>query len=506
MLFSVTQILIASAIVLLSFIAYLYSDVIRARRKLAWVPQIPRVPFLGSIFELGDLSRILSDFLRITNNVKKMAYYEVGNKWVLVVKNYDLLEFILTSTSTSLLTKSKDYVSFQPWLGNGLLTAPGPKWKKRRKVITPAFHFSILEQFVDIFESNLDILIKKLENEAVGKPKTDLVPYITTCTLDNICETAMGVRIEAQSNKNQDYVNAVKDFSKIAMARAFSSWKTNDLLFKFSKEYKLQNRNMELLHGLSNSVIEKRKQELQNNKNVESLEENSLGKKKKLAFLDLMLKSTIDGQPLTQEEIREEVDTFMFAGHDTTSWAIAVALYLLSNHPEVQKKVREEQREIFGKKRDRTVTYQDLQNMKYLEVVIKETLRLYPSLAMIGRLATDDINFKGNIIPKNTLMTLFIFGINRDPDYYENPEEFKPERFLDSTGKHPYAYIPFSAGPRNCIGQKFALLEVKSTISGIIRNFELHPTNPTHKLQISSEAVLKSLNGIMVRIEKHKWE
>ncbi|CAG9771770.1 unnamed protein product [Ceutorhynchus assimilis] len=506
MLFSVTQVLISLAVVLLSFLAYFYSDVIRARRKCDWLPHAPRIPFLGCVLEFGALTEIFNTLTRLTNNSKKMVYVELGNKWTIFVKNYDLTEFILSSSSTNILNKSIDYDNFLPWLGTGLLIAPGPKWRKRRKIITPAFHFSILEQFVDIFESNLQVLIKILEKEAMDKPGIDIYEYVTACALDTICETAMGVRIESQNNKNQDYVFAVKDFSRIAMARGFSIWKGKDILFKLTKDYKKQEENLKIMHGFTNSVIKKRKEELQNNKNLEQLEEDSLGRKRKLAFLDLLLNCTVDGQPLSQEDIEEEVNTFMFEGHDTTASAISSALFLLANHPDVQKKVRDEQREIFGENRDRPVTFQDFRDMKYLELVIKETVRMYPSVPLIGRLATGNIDYKGHIIPKGSMITLFIYGINRDPDYYEKPEEFNPERFLDSTGKLPYSYIPFSAGPRNCIGQRFAVLEMKSVISGIIKNFELYPTDPPHKMVVSPEAVLKSVNGVMVRIQRHKWE
>lgn len=444
----------------------------------------------------------MNDVARLTNNPSKLSYIEVLGRHGVAVKDYDLMEFVLTSNV--ILNKSSDYDFFLSWLGTGLLTAPGPKWKKRRRIITPAFHFSILEQFVDIFESNGKILLQKLYNEAVDKESVDIYKYVTACALDIISETAMGVNVKTQENKNQDYVFAVKDMCRLNIVRSTSAWRRMDFLHKFTDDYQKEKKYLQILHGFANSVIQQKKRELENRKPNEKTTTDDFGRKRKMAFLDLLLNATIDGKPLSQEDIREEVDTFMFEGHDTTSSGISSTLYLLANHQEIQKKVREEQKNIYGNDRDAPTTYQHLQDMKYLELVIKETLRLFPPVPFIGRLLTEDVKYKDHIIPKNTVITLFIYGINRDPDFHESPDEFKPERFLHD-GKKPFSYVPFSAGARNCIGQKFALLEMKSMISKIIRNFELYPTNPPHKLELASEAVLKSINGVKLRLKKHGW-
>ncbi|KAJ3632244.1 hypothetical protein MTP99_009261 [Tenebrio molitor] len=194
--------------------------------------------------------------------------------------------------------------------------------------------------------------------------------------------------------------------------------------------------------------------------------------KTKKAFLDLMLDATVDGRPLTQKEIQEEVDTFMFEGHDTTGSAMSFAIFCLANHPEVQAKALEEQRELFGSNKNPSPTYADLQSMKYLEQVIKEALRLYPVVPFFGR-KTNQPHYSGRC---------YAYSDKID-------------------GKLPYCFIPFSAGPRNCIGQKFAVLELKSTLSKIIRNFELMPSTPEHKMQLSFEAVLKSANGIKISLK-----
>ncbi|RZC37551.1 p450 domain containing protein [Asbolus verrucosus] len=250
------------------------------------------------------------------------------------------------------------------------------------------------------------------------------------------------------------------------------------------------------------SVIAKRRKELENKKKEIHDTHNTVVTKNKKVFLDLLLEATVDGKPLTQEEIREEVDTFMFEGHDTIASAISFALFSIANHPNVQKRIYEEQHALFGENKNPVITYASLQSMKYLEQVIKETLRLYPSVPFYGRQTKEAVEYNGTIIPEGITILILAFGIHRNSKYFEEPEKFNPDRFENVDGKTPYAYIPFSAGPRNCIGQKFAMLEMKSTLSKIIRHFELGPAIPQHKLQLAAESVLKSINGIKIGLKK----
>lgn len=148
-----------------------------------------------------------------------------------------------------------------------------------------------------------------------------------------------------------------------------------------------------------------------------------------------------------------------FQGHDTTTSGIDWALFCVGNNPDVQEKIAEEMELIFGDS-DRPATIKDLNEMKYLERVLKETMRMYPPVPIIGRIASEDAEVGGYIIPKNTFISIMIFMVMRDPAHFPNPAKFDPDRFLPEVAnkRHPYAYIPFSAGPRNCIGKSLFIL------------------------------------------------
>ncbi|KAF2897329.1 hypothetical protein ILUMI_08847, partial [Ignelater luminosus] len=462
------------------------------------------LPLFGNTLQFGkttDLLPVLLDNRKKYGNVYKL-YFGFSPPF-LVISNVKFLEYLLGSTK--ILEKSLEYKFLYRWLGTGLLTSESLKWKKHRKILTPAFHFQILEQFVDVFDHYGNILVKKLEQE-VGKKSVDVYTYVTLCSLDVICATSMGTKVHAQDNSESKYVFSVKEMSRIIMDRMFSAPKRIDSLYYFSKDYQKETEALKVLHGYTDSVIRSRKQEIIKNNGQNdkvALGEDDIGRKERKTFLDILLQYTKDGQSMTDAEIREEVNTFMFEGHDTTASAISFALYALAENPDVQRKVVEELRSIFGDDKDRPATHRELQEMKYLEMVIKETLRLYPSVPFYIRHVHEDVEYDGGIIPKGTNLMIFAYGLHRDAETFPETKRFDPERFTqeNQVGRSPYAYVPFSAGPRNCIGQKYAMLEMKSLLAKVLRNYELLEV-PEHKIVLASESVLKSATGMHVQLRK----
>ncbi|EFA09279.1 cytochrome P450 4c3 isoform X2 [Tribolium castaneum] len=454
------------------------------------------LPILGSALDFKTTKDVLQNLINYTRDYGEVVTAQIGpfHRYILV-SNYDFLECVLSSTKLS--SKSHNYNFLRPWLGTGLLTSDGAKWKTHRRILTPAFHFQILEQFIEVFEKCGNTLLEKLRNE-VDKETCDIYPYVTMCTLDIICESIMGISINAQEDSTSDYVQSVKNVCRIMVERSISPLQMCPFMYPLTKNYWTEKKSLKILHKQTNDVINARRKELESSKEVSSYEENFTKKKK--PFLDLLLETKIDNRLLTQEEIREEVDTFMFEGHDTTASAVSFTLFCLANNLESQQKAFEEQQAIFGNIQNVTASYTDLQNMKYLEQVIKEALRLYPSVPFYGREITENVEYDGKLLPKGDILLIFAFGIHRNEKYFPNPEKFDPDRFHNMDNKTPYAYIPFSAGPRNCIGQKFAMLEMKSTVSKVLRQYKLLPTTPQHELELVGETILKSTNGIKIRV------
>jgi cytochrome P450 family 4 len=178
--------------------------------------------------------------------------------------------------------------------------------------------------------------------------------------------------------------------------RMFEVHLRSDFIFNLTKRGKRQKELLKILHGFTDSVIISRREELmkKGGKSEENDDTDDVGVRKKMAFLDVLLQSTIEGKPLNNMDIREEVDTFMFEGHDTTSSGIAFCLYNLAKHPEVQQKAFEEIRQVFGDDLERATTLKDLNDLHYLENVIKESLRLYPSVPFYARKISENVDIR----------------------------------------------------------------------------------------------------------------
>ncbi|KAJ3656949.1 hypothetical protein Zmor_015992 [Zophobas morio] len=474
---------------------YFFLKKTQKKNGLDKFPEPDSHPILGHVLLVTSTREVIDVSMQLIKNYGKTVKLRIGPTFLsvrtaLLTADYHLIEFILSGNK--ILKKSENYQFLKHWLGQGLVISDGDYWKKHRKILTPAFHFEILKEFVPVFESMGNVLIENLA-KCEGTPSCDLDAFVTLCTLDIICETAMGTKMNVQSGKNSDYVRSVKETCRIAVERVLSPLRFFDSTFWLCRDFYRQKKQLKVLHDFTHNVINSKK-------NHKSIDKNT----KRPAFLDLLLKFSEDENILSTEEIREEVDTFMFAGHDTTASGICFTLYCLADHPEVQKQVLQEQQDLFSDEKNPVITYSELQNMKYLEHVIKESCRLYPPVAGIGRYTTEDTEFEGCLIPKYTNIMLFIYGLHRDPNYFPEPEKFMPERFENFDPSIPYAYIPFSAGSRNCIGQRFAMLEMKSIISKIVRHFEIKPTSPRHEVKLSFEGVLKSANGIKVVLKKRR--
>ncbi|XP_070169770.1 cytochrome P450 4C1-like isoform X2 [Polyergus mexicanus] len=279
----------------------------------------------------------------LSNKYYPIFKFRIFFIYSVAIRHPNDLETILSNTKRT--EKSHIYNLFQPWISTGLLTSTGAKWHARRKLLTNAFHFNVLTQYADILIQEGDYMTKSLKDVG-GAIVKDLVPFISEHTLNAICETAMGISLR-KFNEFQQYRNAVYDILELICYRALRPWFHNDLLFSLSKKGRKQKTILKILHGFTEKVIAERKlyHERTNGRHLKNLENNKeteidvevFGiKKRRLSMLDLLIAVSRDNS-LTDLDIREEVDTFMFAGHDTTAMSMTFALLLLAEHKDIQQ-------------------------------------------------------------------------------------------------------------------------------------------------------------------------
>ncbi|XP_001849294.2 cytochrome P450 4d8 [Culex quinquefasciatus] len=459
------------------------------------------LPVIGNLLEFNtDVPGIFEKGIQLLHrHGPDMFVWGLLNQNVLVMSSATNAEKVLLAKATQ---KSVLYSFLQPWLRTGLLLSSGEKWFQRRRIITPTFHFKILDQFAAVFNREADTMVGNLRRHT-GREEFDIYAYVTLMALDSICETSMGISVNAQNDPNNKYVQNVKRMSVLFLLQVVNILGGYPTLFSILHPHAYEQRRIvRELHQFTDSVIARRRQQLADQ--TADLNQRSDGsEKQRMTFLDLLLNVTSEGEPLSDTDIREEVDTFMFEGHDTTTSGISFAIYELARNPVVQDKIYDEIVSILGKDpNSHEITFQVLQEFKYLEMVIKETLRLYPSVPFIGRNVVEPIKLDGITLPPGQDIIVSIYMIHRNPRVFPDPERFDPERFADGaeSRRGPYDYIPFSAGARNCIGQRFAMMELKVTLIKLIVAYRILPGESMAQLRLKTDLVLRPDRGIPVKI------
>ncbi|KAH8281272.1 hypothetical protein KR018_006165, partial [Drosophila ironensis] len=484
---------------------------------ISYMPGPPVLPLVGHGHHFiglppHEMVNRISEFMRTYASKDQALKVWLGPELNVLMANPKDVEVVLGTMRFN--DKAGEYKALEPWLKEGLLVSRGRKWHKRRKIITPAFHFKILDQFVDVFEKGSRDLLRNLEKDRLkqGNVGFNLYDWLNLCTMDTICETAMGVSIDAQNNADSEYVQAVKTISMVLHKRMFNIFYRFDLTYMFTPLARAEKRALAVLHQFTEKIIVQRRQELikgSATQEAASEADADVGAKRKMAFLDILLQSTIDEKPLTNMDIREEVDTFMFEGHDTTSSALMFFFYNIATHPEAQRKCFEEICSVMGRDKATPVTYELLNKLHYVDLCVKETLRLYPSVPLLGRRVVEDCEINGKLIPAGTNIGISPLYIGRREDLFSEPNSFKPERFdvVTSAEKlNPYAYIPFSAGPRNCIGQKFAMLEIKAIVANVLRHYELDFVgDSTEPPVLIAELILRTKDPLMFKLKERVY-
>jgi cytochrome P450 len=209
------------------------------------------------------------------------------------------------------------------------------------------------------------------------------------------------------------------------------------------------------------------------------------------------------GAGMSDQTILHEIMQLLVAGHETSSNALSWMLYLLSRHPEHVERIRREFEMVVG---DSSLRYEDLPALEFTTQVIEESLRLYPPFWMVDREALADDRVEDTVIPKGTTVIVFIYGAHRSPKYWERPESFDPERFSAANKKNhvPFAWLPFGAGPRGCIGGNYAMLQMLTILNVVLRKYELELA-PDQQIEERPMIILRPKNGIRMnftRIER----
>ncbi|XP_020952360.1 cytochrome P450 4X1-like [Sus scrofa] len=392
------------------------------------------------------------------------------------------------------------YKFMDPVVGKGLLNLNGPKWFQHRRLLTPGLHLNALKSHVEIMAHSVNTMLGKWER-ICGTEDTllEISAHVTLLTLDIIMKCVFGLETNCQINSTYDhYVKAVNEGSNLIFYRVYNFLYHHDIIFKFSPKGHRFLELRKILHPYTAKIIQAGKNSLMNEN-----QQGNTQKRKYRNIFDIALSAQAEnGDSFSDTDLRSEVNTFLLAGHETMTGGLTWLLYHLALYPEHQERCREEIRSILGD--GSSITWGQLGEMSYTTMCIKESLRLAPPVLSFSRELSKPITFSdGRSLPAGITVVCSIWGLHHNPAIWENPQVFDPLRFSQENNdkRHCYAYLPFSAGPRNCVGQQFAMAELKAAVALILLRFSL-TAEPTRPLVSRPNIFLKPKNGLYLHLKK----
>ncbi|XP_063369330.1 cytochrome P450 4C1-like [Cydia amplana] len=467
----------------------------RRRRYLELAALVPT--FEGRLPIVGHMYKLIGGSERFWENVKlaSIAAEKAGgviSLWagpnvIFVINDPD---DAMTALNTC-LEKSYIYKMGSSWVGDGLITADVPTWKRNRKLLNPTFSQHVLDGFLSIFNRQAVLLAQDLVAEA-GKGPFDPTEYLTERTLESVCQTAVGISLDDRSVIDTKYKKAVETAFDVLAQRLASFWLHPDFIYRFTALKQKEDNAMATLHNMSRSVLHKRRKERQEARLANT------SSRRFIAFLDLLLDLAEDGS-FTDDQIQQELDTLIAAGHDTSARALISTLVLVGTHLDVQKKIYEEIMAVLGSSAD--LCKEDMAKLVYTEAVIKEVLRISPVTPIIARDIDKELKLKNYTLPASSGCIVSFWGMHRLPIWGPDRLEFNPERWLDPS-KLPQnlgCYGAFSLGRRNCIGKNYALMSVKTNLVHLVRKF--HITADYSKVKRKYDLLLKYVEGHHIALE-----
>ncbi|MBP7282787.1 MAG: cytochrome P450 [Leptospiraceae bacterium] len=359
-----------------------------------------------------------------------------------------LIRYVLQENNGN-YTKSIFYKELERMIGKGLLTSEGQEWKKNRRLAQSAFKKSSVEGFSSIFFEESEVIVGAWK----GKSEIDMSKEMMRLTFRIVGRALFSAKLDEDAK-------IVDESLEVALAGI-----TKRIQSTIRIPYFLPTpNNLRLKKAIRNmdEVVNK----------IISNRINSGERVKDLLDTLIYARDEETGEGLSPKQIRDEVITFLLAGHETTSNALTWTFYLLSEHPEIRKQVIEEVRKNIPQTVN--ISISDLEKLPLTARVLQESMRLYPPAWIIERSAIGEDTIAGVKIPARSLVSVCTYAIHRNPKHWDNPEKFDPDRFLpeNESKRHNFAYIPFGGGPRVCIGNNFAFTEAMMILASILRVYE----------------------------------
>ncbi|TDH09265.1 hypothetical protein EPR50_G00085060 [Perca flavescens] len=495
------------------------------------------IPFLGNLlmFRQGFFNPI-NDLIKTHGRV--CGYY-LGRRPVVVIADPDMLRQVMVRDFSSFPNRMTIRFATKP-MTDCLLMLRNERWKRVRSILTPSFSSAKMKEMVPLINTATNALMSNLNVSAESGQAFDIHRCFGCFTMDVIASVAFATQVDSQNNPDDPFVRHAQMFFSFSFFRPIMLF---FLAFPFVMaplarlipNKRRDQMNQFFIHSIQRIIKQREEQppeqrrrdflqlmlDARTSKECVSLEHFDTAKH--AGELDPRNQQTPASasdpddrlhpeeppsrrpqkKMMTEDEVVGQAFVFLLAGYETSSNTLAFTCYLLAIHPECQRKVQEEVDDFFT--RHESPDYTNVQELKYLDMVISETLRLYPPGFRFARDIDQDCVLNGQLLPKGATLEIPAGFLHHDPEHWPEPESFIPERFTPEAkaNRHPFVYLPFGAGPRNCVGMRLAQLEIKMALVRLFRRFSIVACSETKvPLELKSSSTLGPKNGIFVKIRR----
>jgi cytochrome P450 len=409
-----------------------------------------------SFSPLGSIRPMQRDPLRFLMDLRE-RYGDVARFRVFVWQSYllshpDHIKHVLQDNNRN-YHKGLLYEFLKPVVGEGLLTSEDDFWRRQRRIAQPAFHRKAIASLATAMTEETDEMLARWSGRARSGEAFDALADLMALTLEIVSRTMLSTDVAGEAAAVRESVALLRDH---VAYRAFH-------IFTLPERFPTR-RNRRFARALAtvDAIV------------YRMIAQRRSGEVEADDLLSMLLHATDEetGESMSDKQLRDEVMTVFLAGHETTANTLAWTLYLLSQHPDVEERLAAE---VDSALSGRTPTFGDVPSLPYTKMVIEESLRLYPPAYAVSRQALEGDEIAGYQIPKDGGVLMSPWVTHRHPAFWDEPERFDPERFAQerAAARPRFAYFPFGGGPRQCIGNEFALMETQLVLAMIAQRFRL---------------------------------
>jgi cytochrome P450 len=447
-------------------------------------PQRPPGPHINLVLAaIGQMfpKRFPFDPLAFGVNIAReygdIAHYHVGPLHVYQLTHPDFARQILIEEPEKYYKARLIKQAFGPFAGQGLLTSDGTVWKRQRKLIQPAFHHAQLVSYGEVMVRHALRMVDSFDEGAL----VEIPEEMARLTLAIVVQTLFGADVTRDATEVGGLMVAVLDAANDRLNSVFRL-----PLWVPTRRNRAEKRALRRIDQLLNRFIA----------------EHRASRESPADLLSVLLAATDEesGIGMSDRQLHEEMMTLFLAGHETTAMALTWTWYLLSQHPEVEQKLVNEVSRVL---RGRTPTVADLSQLPYTEMVVRESMRLYPPAPGFAREPIEDVRIGGYDVPPGSLITVNTYAMHRDARFFDDPDRFDPERFGAGWEERipRYAFLPFGGGPRVCIGNGFAMMEARLIVATVAQRWHLS-LEPGQDIVPAQLVTVRPKNGMRMRVEK----